>query len=241
MDAEGRTIDEARETGFPEFAAAITEEQPVVAPGPASYSTRKVALERALLDGAKTPAAILRPCAVHGPGSRAPREWFFVKRLLDGRTRIPLAYKGESRFHTAAAINIAALLETLAGTSLTGIWNIADPETPSVAEIARAIMDTMGRTAELVPLKTEGYPPRAGVTPWSLPHPVICSTQKACRAGYRPESGYAAAVKPLCDWLAASIDTGDWREDLPGLAAYPWNLFDYAAEDAVLAGTPREH
>ena len=37
------------------------------------------------------------------------REAWFVKRILDGRRRIPLAYSGESRFHTTATANLAVL------------------------------------------------------------------------------------------------------------------------------------
>lgn len=65
-DGQGRTLDEAHETGFPQFTGPIAETQPTVAPGPDTYSTRKVAVERTLLDQAKCPVAILRPGAVHG-------------------------------------------------------------------------------------------------------------------------------------------------------------------------------
>lgn len=45
-DALGRTLDEAAANGFPELPDPMSEEQPTVAPGPETYSTRKVALER---------------------------------------------------------------------------------------------------------------------------------------------------------------------------------------------------
>jgi hypothetical protein len=45
----GRTLYEARQNGFPEMPDPIPEIQPTVDPGPATYSTRKVALERGLL------------------------------------------------------------------------------------------------------------------------------------------------------------------------------------------------
>jgi nucleoside-diphosphate-sugar epimerase len=53
-DDRGRTLDEAPQNGFPELPNAIPETQPTVDPGPATYSTRKVALERHLLDGSWT-------------------------------------------------------------------------------------------------------------------------------------------------------------------------------------------
>jgi nucleoside-diphosphate-sugar epimerase len=108
-DGLGRTLDEASQTGFPELPDPIPETHPTVDFGPTTYSTRKIALERHLLDESAVPVTVLRPCAIHGVGSRHPREWWVVKRILDRRPAIPLAYRGTSRFHTSAVTNIAAL------------------------------------------------------------------------------------------------------------------------------------
>src|SRR5208282_1556271 len=91
-DPLGRTLDEAAETGFPELPDPIGEDEPTVEPGPATYSSRKAALERVLLDRAAIPLAILRPAAVSGIGSPHAREWWFVKRIRDRRPAILLAY-----------------------------------------------------------------------------------------------------------------------------------------------------
>jgi nucleoside-diphosphate-sugar epimerase len=121
-DALGKTLDEARQNGFPDLPVPIPETQRTVDPGPATYSTRKIAVERTLLDHAKTPVTVLRPGAIHGPGPRLPREWWFVKRILEGRKVIPLAYRGTSRFHTTSVANIAALTRVdLAGPQVQGI------------------------------------------------------------------------------------------------------------------------
>jgi len=95
-DVAGRTLDEAAENGFPDFPEPIRESQPTVEPGPETYSTRKRALELRLLDNAHRPVTIVRPCAIHGPYSSHPREWWFVKRMLDRREVIPLAYRCQS-------------------------------------------------------------------------------------------------------------------------------------------------
>jgi nucleoside-diphosphate-sugar epimerase len=138
-DVTGRTLDEARQNGFPDMPNPIPETQPTVDPGPTTYSTRKVALERRLLDHATVPVTILRPCAIHGPGSPLPREWWFVKRILDGREKVPLAYRGTSRFHTSSVINIAALVRTVLEVPGSRVLNIGDPDAPTVAEIASLI------------------------------------------------------------------------------------------------------
>jgi nucleoside-diphosphate-sugar epimerase len=113
--------------------------QPTIDPGPTTHSTRKVALERELLDRARVAVTVLRPCAIHGIGPQHPREWWLVKRILDSRKLIPLAYRGSSRFHTGAVANIAALVCTVLEVPGTRVLNIADPTAPSVAEIAALI------------------------------------------------------------------------------------------------------
>src|SRR5262249_33811250 len=93
-DDQGRTLDEAVQCGFPDFSVPIREDHPTVKPGPQTYSTRKVAMEKRLLDHARVGVTILRPSAIHGPFSKHARERWFVRRLLDGRRHIPLAYGG---------------------------------------------------------------------------------------------------------------------------------------------------
>lgn len=233
-DADGRTLDEAFQNGFPDLPLPMTEGQRTVGAGPQTYSTRKVAMERELLGGSITPAAIIRPCAIHGPYSSHPREWWFVKRLLDGRPTIPLAYGGRSLFQTSATANIAALISAVAKSKEAGIFNAADPDTPDVSEIGAAIMDACDRTAEMVAVQDEGYPPSMGATPWSIPAPFTISAEKALNIGYCPVGNYRTTVASACEFLRQNADH-DWRQAYPQLAAYPYDIFDYEAEDRWLA------
>jgi nucleoside-diphosphate-sugar epimerase len=164
-DPTGRTLDKARKGGFPDFPSPLKETQPTVDPGPETYSTRKIALERQLLDHARQPVTVLRPCAIHGPHSVHPREWWFVKRMLDGRSAIPLAYRGESRFHTSATVNIAALACTGLQNPGTRILNAAVPAAMTVAEIAAAIATHLDFRGEFLPVNDNSYPPTIGASP----------------------------------------------------------------------------
>jgi len=228
-DAEGRTLDEARETGFPRFPTPIGEGQPRTAPGPQTYSTRKVAMEDALLQGARRPVSVLRPGAIYGPGSRHPREWWFVKRILDGRRRIPLAFGGESRFHQSATANIANLARVCLEAPGTRALNAVDPQALSVREIGEAIAAAYGVELDLVLL--EG-PPKKGVgaTPWSVAGPVVMDMTRAEALGYRPMTDYAEAVGEACRSAEAAAKAGVKFPD------YINALFDYAAEDVVIGG-----
>ena len=233
-DPLGKTLDEASQNGFPDLPVPIPETQPTVDPGPATYSTRKIALERTLFDEAARPVTVLRPGPIHGPGSRAPREWWFVKRILDGRKVIPLAYRGTSRFHTTSVANIAALTRVVVEAPANRVLNIADPSAPSVAEIAATIAQHMGYEGQIVEVPGEDYPPVLGRTPWSVPRPFVLDMQAAAAAGYARATMYADAVKSTCDWLVETAADGDWRERFPGFAR-SLAAFDYRTEDRLLA------
>ncbi len=234
-DNKGRTLDEAEQNGFPDLPEPIRETQPTVAPGPETYSTRKVALERVLLDEATVPATILRPAALSGPDSIHPREWWFVKRILDRRGTIPLAYGGESRFHTSTVANVAELTRVALNAPRTRILNIADPSAASVAEIAALIARHFSYAVRIVGLGGDDFPPKIGRTPWSGPRPFTLDCTAAVALGYSPATTYAQSVGPTCDWLVEAATGRDWRALFPVLAGYSYDLFDYRAEDAFLA------
>lgn len=134
-DSQGRTLDEAAQNGFPDFPDPVTEDQSTVTPGPETYSTRKVRMENKALEMFGDRATILRPCAIFGKYSRHPREWWFVKRLMDGRRVIPLAFEGQSKFNTTSAYCLATCAQQMADDETSGIFNIADDPAPSVLEI----------------------------------------------------------------------------------------------------------
>ncbi len=230
-DSAGRTLDEAAQTGFPAFPVPIGEDQPTVQAGSSTYSTAKVALEQALLQHFLPPVTILRPGAIYGEGSRHPREWWFVKRILDGRRRIPLAYDGQSRFHPSATANIAELCRVALEHPETRVLNAADPRALTVAEIGVAIGAAYGVDLDLVPL---AGPPKRGVGahPWCIPEPIALDMSRAEALGYRPVVRYEDAVGEACRSAEAAAAAG------VAFPAYINALFDYAAEDAALVSSP---
>lgn len=232
-DAQGRTLDEAAQNGFPEFDAPIDEDQQKVAAGPETSSTRKIRMEEKAVEMFGDRATILRPCAIYGPWSRHPREWWFVKRMLDGRSTIPLLHPRRSRFQTTNVYEIADAALACAERNLGGIYNIADEFGPDVRQVGEAIAEQLHFAPEFVALdSTEGT---AGRTPWSIPRPFLVSGQKLARDTGLPPSSYNPLVFETASWLA-ELKPADWRAAFHQLAAYPWDLFDYAAEDAVLEG-----
>ena len=182
-------------------------------------------MEQSLLDSATVPVTILRPCAIHGPHSKHAREWWVLKRLLDGRT-IPLNHNGESRFQTTAASAIAAALDWAATGAAPPVLNVTDADAPGTAEIARTIMAHTGLTAEL---RTLPGASDIGHTPWSAANPFVCASS------FPWPKTYAETVPAALDWLTQATRTTPWMTLLPQLAAYTRDHFDYTAEDAHLA------
>ncbi len=225
-DDAGRTLDEA--TGvedFPALPVPIPETQRTVEPGDATYSTKKVQIERRLLENARTPAAVVRPCAIYGPGDRMAREWHFVKRMLDRRPFVLLSNRGSGHFHTTAAANVGELVRVIAARPRTGAFNCGDRDPPTVQEIARRIGDF---TEILLTGASE-----LGSTPWSVPKPFLVDMTKAeGELGYRPATSWADAIGPQVEWLVDATRDRDWREVLPRGAQYL--SFDYDAEDELV-------
>lgn len=233
-DAEGRTLDEARGAGdFPILPVPVPERQPTVSPGEGTYSTRKVAMERTLLAGGVR-ATVLRPCAIHGPGATAAREWHFVKRALDGRRVVVFAHRGESRFHTTSVANLAELVRLAARRPGDRVLNCGDPQPPTVLRIGRAVATVLEHDWAEV-LLPGAAPAEALDNPWAVPHPFLLDmTEAEIQLGYRPVTTYERAVGETCRWLVDVTHGRDWREVLPGAARHMAHGFDYDAEDEHL-------
>jgi nucleoside-diphosphate-sugar epimerase len=230
-DEQGRPLDQA---------VRLTERARTVAAGSDTYASKKVAIEQTLLGQDALPSTLVRPGAIYGPGDTGSREWYFVKRALDGRPVVVLAHRGESRFQTTSVHNLAELMRLAAERPGRRVLNCGDPEAPTVLQIGRAIGAAMDRewTEVLLP-----GPPRdkvVGDSPWGVPGSfVLDMTEAEFEVGYRPITTYEKAVPETCEWLVEATRGREWREVLPVLAGHDeqdGTLFDYAAEDAFVRG-----
>jgi nucleoside-diphosphate-sugar epimerase len=226
---------------FPEDEAAwatlpvpLAERHPTVAPGPATYASRKRAIEETLLAQDALPATLIRAGAIHGPHSTWTREWHFVKRILDGRRVVVLAQRGESRFHPISVHNLAELVWLAAEHPGRRVLNAGDPGPPTLLEIERATAAVLEHEwAEvLIGDPVDGV----GETVWSAPRPVVLEmTEAEFEVGYRPVTTYERALPETVAWLVEATRDRDWREVLPRTAELMAESFDYEAEDRVLA------
>jgi nucleoside-diphosphate-sugar epimerase len=227
------------------------------------YPAGKVAAEQVLLDSG-APVTVLRPSKIHGPGSRQPREWMFVKRVLDRRPALFLARRGAGVDHPTAAANIAALIGLAAARPGRRILNAADPNAPSALEISRVIARHLGHTWDEILLDdqqatpgqptpgqptpgqptpgqpTPGQPtlgqPTLGRHPWDTPRPIVLDMTAAAGLGYIPAGDYAATVAAEVDWLVTAVQGGADADLIPAAAdEYFAPLLDYRGEDRWLA------
>ncbi|MER7728337.1 NAD-dependent epimerase/dehydratase family protein [Streptomyces sp. NPDC096323] len=243
-DDRGRGFDtQGDPDGAPRYPVPLAESQATVAPGGATYATRKIRLERDLLAaGDALPVTLLRAGAVHGPYCRSPRELYFVKRALDGRARRVLAYGGTSRFHPVHAANVAELIRLAARKPGSRVLNAADPQAPTVAEIGEAVDAVLGHSARTVLMPGDATPEGVGETPWSSPHPIVYDMSAAERElGYRAVTGYTQSLPETVEWIVGQLAGREWTDAYPAmLRSYGTRLFDYAAEDAWLERYDRE-
>lgn len=223
----------------PVFGGAVSELQPTVpaADGdPTSrdgYGAAKVAAEQVLLDHG-APVTVLRPSKVYGTGIGRPREWFVVRRALDGRERILLADRGRGVDHTTAASGIASLVRLVADAPDRRILNVADESAPSVLEIVRTIAGHLDHPFDEV-LLDENAPAFVGTTPWSSPTPFVLDTTAARALGWQPPT-FRTAVVPELDWLVETAHAVPADGDVPWASDPFWDrMFDYGPEDAALA------
>ena len=230
VDERGRHVNSASP---PHFPVPILESQPTVTPGDGDYQTaegyapNKVAAEQVLLNSG-APVTVLRPSKIHGAGALRPREWVFVKRVVDQRPAVFLAGH-ESVDHTSAAANIAALVERVAALPGRRILNSADPDAPSALEIARVVSGHLNHQWEEVLLDRAGD--GLGSHPWETPFPIILDTGAALAIGYEPVGAYRDTVTAEIDWLVNEPSRRPAVDD-PFFASF----LDYQAEDRHLAG-----
>jgi nucleoside-diphosphate-sugar epimerase len=210
----------------PHFDGPVRETQATVAPADGDYRTRegyganKVAAERVLLDSG-LPVTVLRPSKIHGDGANPPREWIYVKRILDQRPAVFLARRGAGVDHPTAADNIAALVETVAAKPGTRILNSADPDAPNALEISRTVAGHLGHEWREVLVDDQSL----GQHPWDKLPPFVLDMSAAAELGYTPVGTYAETVPRELDWLVSHVPNDDYFE----------STFDYAAEDRYLA------
>jgi len=199
----------------------------------------KVAVEEAIREAQTAggfPATIIRLPAVYGPGDPLAREWFFVKRVLDGRQRIALPDGGLGLFHRGYVGDVArAVVLALESSQAVGkIYNVGHERVLTVRGIAELVARVMDHEWEIVSVPADQVPL---TNPYATPYHLVYDLSRIrAELGYQESVSLEEGMRRTVAWLMANPPTAEtW-----GLARYlSHDAFDYAAEDVAIAAVRR--
>lgn len=195
----------------------------------------KMLVERAVTGSPILPGTVLRLPMVYGERDSQRRLFFELKRMDDGRSAI-LLEESFARWrwtrgyveNVAAAIALAVADERAAGR----IYNVGEPEALTYGDWVRAIGGMAGWTGEVVVVPNGRLPARLRPPDGNYDQHLVAETSRIRMGlGYQEPVPRDEALRRTVEWERAHRPEG-------GAA-----LFDYAAEDAVLAelGRPVQH
>jgi nucleoside-diphosphate-sugar epimerase len=233
--AYGRLI--GIEPGVPE-PVPLTEDSPLrrklypyrdrARPGSREYDYEKILVEQVFMGEPELPGTILRFPMVYGPGDSQHRLFPYLKRMDDNRPVIVLEQgMADWRWTKGYVENIAAAV-TLAVTDRRAagrIYNLGEEQNLSEAEWVRAIGAAAGWKGKVVTAPKERMPDHLLSDVNTDQHLVVDTTRIRQELGYREPVSRDEALRGTVAWERAH----------PPEKIDP-EMFDYAAEDALLAG-----
>ena len=188
----------------------------------------KIPAERVVMNDPELPGTVLRLPMVYGPGDRLHRFYEIVKRITDGRRHIIFS-ETVAAWHSprgyvenvAAAIALAATDDRAARR----IYNVCEQPSFSELEWARKIAGEMKWEGQFVVLPAERTPPHLRKPGDATQHWSASSARIRHELAYKEPVALEEAIRR----------TIRWEQENPPDAAVPAQ-FDYAAEDAAVAG-----
>jgi nucleoside-diphosphate-sugar epimerase len=191
----------------------------------------KILVEKVIMGTPDLPGTVFRLPAVYGPGDYQHRLYEYVRRMDDGRPAILLGEGMASWRWThgyvedvASAIVLGVSDERAAGR----VYNVGEQDPPSWAEWVREIGRAAGWSGEVVAVPGDRLPEHLDQGLDTQQHWVADTRCIRRELGYREEFPREEALRRTVGWERAH----------PPRKADP-DSFNYAAEDAALAGMSR--
>jgi nucleoside-diphosphate-sugar epimerase len=198
------------------------------ATGPADWTFHyeKILAERAVMLHPSLQATVLRLPAVYGPGDPYHRLRPYIRRMDDHRRAVLLeesqaAWRWTHGYveNVADAIALAVVDDRAAGK----IYNVGEPETPTVGDRVRQIGQIAGWSGEVWVVKTTRLPPHLR-SPYQTHQDLVMDTSRL-----RLELGWVE-THSTDEGIRRTIE---WERGTPRVNGDP-GAAEYAAEDAVL-------
>lgn len=187
-------------------------------------------LEEAWRAAPELGATLLRVPVVYGPGDERRREWPWIRRVVDGRVRLPMgaAWVGWT-MHRAFVRDVgrAAALAVEARAEARGqVLNVGEPDCLPWGALARLVGRLAGGDLELVLVPERELPAHLHPGPYA-PQPLVMDTQRIRRLlGYTEARGREEDLGETVRWHLDHPPEMEEVDDLP----------DYAAEERLLEG-----
>ena len=170
---------------------------------------------------------------VYGPRQLAPREWCFVRRILDRRPYVVLPDDGLTLISFGYVENLAhALLLAIdkPEASKGEVFNAGDDEKLTIRQVAEVITDELGHDWELVSMPAKfATCARPLAMGYMTTHRVTDTSKLRTLLGYRDVVPARRAIRLAARWLV---------ENPPERAGYEETAlqdpFDYDAEDRLV-------
>lgn len=219
------------------MAIPAQESAPLVSDDTNGPKPRKIAESEELQFSLHPDTTHFRYPYIYGPNQVLPREWWMVKRALDGRKKLIMPDGGLTMItscYVENATHSVLLAVDHIDRSAGEVYNVGDDRQYTFAQTAEIVADELGHSWDLVSIPWRQAEPAA---PWihnhSTTHRMLDTTKIRNELGYTdqvdPEEGYRRTIR----WQVENLPTDS------SVAARMQDPHDYAAEDALLEAYER--
>lgn len=197
-----------------------------MASGGSPEAAGQIEADRLVLGAAERselPAVVIRLPELYGPRDPRCAEWFFAKRVLDGRTRIALPDAGLHICHRGFVQNMAwGVAQAVCAPRASGVYNLGEEKLYTLAQLARGVARALDYDWAIY-----SVPGNLWTTPHA--HTSFFDLRKArAQLKYKDRMIPRDGLELTLAWLCQNPRGDDWR--WPGIEG----PFDYAREDALI-------
>ncbi len=179
----------------------------------------KIVVEKILLEAQAAgdfSTTILRFPAIYGPGQDTGsfREWFIIKRIIDGNHQVVLPDGGRMYFHHGFTENLAyAVVLTLENyRKADTIYHVGDEDVFTTRQLFELAGEIYGVEFEFYSIPYEIYAAEIETNPYLINNHLLCDLSKIKKdLGYKQLVHPAKAMQITFDWLMNNPRQDDYQ------------------------------
>ena len=203
------------------------DEATEVAAHPTAEAAAQIAADETVLAAAQRgelPAAVVRPAALYGPRDARCAEWFFARRVLDGRTRVAVPDGGLHICHRGFVQNMAwGVAQALTARRAAGqVYNLGEEKLYTLAQLAQGVARALDHKWEI-----HSVPGDLWTTPYACTSFFDLRKARA-QLRYQDRMIPRDGLELTLAWLCQNPPGDEWT--WPGIEV----PFDYQREDELI-------